>query len=333
MARGGFFSDNEGRMYPFQPFGAIRGQYTTTLDTEFLLPNPTIVDFGSVFGPEAGYDPTEHKIWLQSVSRAGTTLTFEFRTNVPALSDSALIFTRQITDAAYSHEFADADIVPGSSASLGELCGPAVIWDGFLVTGDLTDLLELLPGDGELVANSVNDMVIEPGCIQDLGNGFIRSINLANAPRLIAPPADDCSSLSSFTVSREIVVNATCLQGVLKLKEGFNVSIQQDQAENSITIGAGVGDGLGEPCEEVPLDSSETQQPGSKLLSGGPTCGEIITSINGLPGPLINIRGGSGVVVEPDSEVPHKLLVNVNFRGLALCPDTGNTSSSSSSSQ
>lgn len=327
MPKTGFYNSNANRSYPFVDFDDRRAAATG-----LIIPDSVIVDFGCLFGMGSGYVADEHKVWLHRIERAGGNFIFDFRTDVAGLENRSLEFRRTLTDGEYEHEFAEADLAPGSSIEVSDACGSGSVWEGFLITGSMEDLQEILPADGQLWVGDSDDLVIEPAVIQNLDQSFVSSVNLANAPRTFAPPPDECSLSSSVSVNTDHVVNATCLVGPLKLVEGYNCAIRQDTPTNRLTISAAVGAGEGEPCDEVPLYAGEVPLPGSNLFSGGPKCDEIIKSISGLVGPLINLRSGTGVTIDPDPDVPNRLLVTVTFRDMAFCPVEPEPSSLSSSS-
>ena len=109
------------------------------------------------------------------------------------------------------------------------------------------------------------------------------------------------------------------MKGDIKLEEGYNCLITQNTGDNSITIGAVVGRGAGEPCEEVPLFSGETTPvAGGHLLSGGSKCSETVRSINGKCGNLFSFSGGPGVTL---TETPEEnlIVINVNMSDLVIC--------------
>jgi hypothetical protein len=129
------------------------------------------------------------------------------------------------------------------------------------------------------------------------------------------------SSSSSSSDSQETVfVSATCLRGDVSFKEGYNAVIRQENQRNAIIIGAGVGSGEGEPCEEVPVYDDEAPPSGSPFLSGGPSCATVIQAVNGIGGPHISLRGGQGVTVTTDPEDENGILVTVGLTQFAECP-------------
>ena len=200
------------------------------------------------------------------------------------------------------------------SSEVLEVCERPLLWTGFITTGPLDDLVELLD-DGQVMTGQ---LAIEPGLIRSAISAWLQSANLANGDRTRAETADQCREYCWPFDPGSVFVQAECLQGRLRFKEGYNCSIRQNDTENSITISAVVGGGIGEPCDEVPLFDGDSGPTGETLLTGGPSCGELIRSINGAGGARLDIIGGVGVSVTalPDD---NKLVVDVDMSRLAIC--------------
>ena len=95
------------------------------------------------------------------------------------------------------------------------------------------------------------------------------------------------------------------MQGLVQFTAGFNCELSQVDVSRTLLIaplsGANANtDVASEICAnygELPLFVGETTAAGSKFLSGGPACDELITSINGVVGPNVNINGGEGITI------------------------------------
>jgi hypothetical protein len=313
MASAVFYSQNEGRAYPL-----------VDVDTELLmlysgggelpLPNDAIVDVTLVLGIGADFDPRTHRVYLYEVSRSGNRFDFVFRFDLPTLTGRLLTFCRYLEDPEFATSYAVAADDAGSSST--ELVCDGIVTEGWLVTGKMASLAGLL-ADGQWLRRADGQVQVEPARIQTLDGGFIRTLNLANAAR-IKVDNDLCSPISS-AVPDDFVINAMCLQGPVRFRAGFSCAIEQDTLNNQITINAAVGSGLGEPCEDVPLFDGESPPGGSNLFSGGPACHEIIKTINGLSGPHVRVSSGRGVRVEASEDDPHRLIVRIDFHGVAVC--------------
>lgn len=307
MARSGWLNDNAHRAYPF-----------LDADLGVPLPESAVADFGCVMGLDANYDDSDDSVYLYRVYRAADHFRFEFRTTAPSLAGRSLTFTVPDDSPDLSAFEATEDIAPGSSSSApSSECGDDPAWEGWLTVGTLTDLKDLL-AVGEDLTDGLGATKVEPARVQNLARTFVRAVHLANADRVRAETPEGCPSDGVQSDTGAIFTSARCLTGALKIKEGFNATVRQSDAENSITIGAGVGAGAGQPCEEVPLYPGETAPGGSKLLSGGPTCGEVLKSINGIGGKVVKLNQGTGVRIIP-GEVEGQLVVSVDLHDMAVC--------------
>lgn len=305
MARSGFLVENEHRAYPFVDAGA-----------GVPLPEETVVDFGCLMGLDADHVDGVDTVRLHRVSRAGGIVRFEFRAAAVGAADYPLTFAVPETAAEFETFEAEADLAPGSAgSSTSSACGDAPVWEGFMVVGRLSALLADL-AEGESLDGDAGIAVVEPARVRNLARTYVRGVNLANADRVRADDPAGCSAFDPDEPGR-VYVNARCLGGDLQLVEGYNATVRQ-AADGTVTIGAGVGAGAGEPCEEVPVRAGETSPDSGRLLTGGPTCGEVLKSVNGVGGRIVRITPGPGVRVTPGA-APGQLLVDVDLHGLAVC--------------
>lgn len=324
MARPNFLNENQNRTFPFlkhfQEEESISNPSSMSLDMR-LLPNSAIVDFGATTGVLAFYEEENHVIYLYEVRRQGAQFLFTFKSTAPSLANKRLQFLRDVDSTDYETEYVDATGDVESSASLSEsLCVEDPIWSAYLVTGTMEELAEILHSNGMVLVGEPDEAVIEPALVRSLEGAFARSINLANGDRTRAENADDCKQLQwPFTI-QPLYINHECMIGPIRFKEGYNTVIDQDDVENSITIGATVGAGAGEPCEEVPLFPGEQPPAGEELLTGGPKCNDVIRSINGVGGKVLDILSGLGVIVQA-SPSQHEITVDIDMSNLAVCFD------------
>jgi hypothetical protein len=297
MPRDGFYNDNEYRQFPF----VHKKTYAAA-----VLPTGLIVDCGFIMGIDSGFDAALHFVYLHSVTRIADVYQFEFRTNAPGASDKPLTFTRATTAEEWTTEHVDSAPVTGTT-----FCATEPAWEGFVVSGDIRNA-ELANGT-TLVFNT--ERVVEPRRVQSLVNGYLRSISIGNYSREVIPPCATVSSSSS--TPREVISYQECLKDNIKFIPGFNCEITQNDNSRTITIapllGADTtGTGAAELCENhgelkffadelPPVDGNG--DPRSQFLSGGPACNEVITSINGLPGPNVNLSPGTGIQIVTDAEL------------------------------
>jgi hypothetical protein len=313
MARPGFYDHNEGINYPFLEGSVGRDPSEVSATSVQLIPKGTIVDAGFIVGQDFQFDYQSQHVYLRRVARDGNEILFQFRGNTGNLAEVEITFCRKITDEKYTTDFQLAEELPG--ASLDALCPSFIGFEGFLVTGDLEPLAAIL-GDGEEFTSGASSVIVERALVQNLANSFVRSVTVVNLDRTHATAPTGCPPVPVGPGGPFVV--ESCLTGDIRFSEGYNNSIDLNPADNTITINAVVGAGEGEPCEEVPVFPGETPPAGSSLLSGGPTCNEVIRSINGVGGRFFTIEGGRGVVLEPDQDA-FKITVNVDLGDLAIC--------------
>jgi hypothetical protein len=282
-----------------------------TVAPVLLVPPPeALVDFGCLVGLDAEFDGDTHAVYLHEIRRAGAVFSFDFRSTAPGLLDYALVFSRTLGAAEFTTDYVEATPLGAAPEPQG------LLWEGFLVTGLLDSLAVLLPQDGALTATGGPQ--VEPALVQNLGHGYVRTINLANQDRTHALAPSGCQG-SDDPNDYAYVVNATGLAGDIRIKEGYNVTIRQVARTNSLTFAAVQGGGAGEPCTEVPLSATEVSPPDSTLLTGGPACDEVINSINGLSSSLIRLAPGLGVSIGPSPDDPNTLIVNLDRHDMTVC--------------
>lgn len=305
MPRPGFYNDNEYRAYPFVSQATYAGP---------LLPNSAVLDAGIIMGLDSGYDPATHTIWLASITRAANVVSFSFATDAPGAADKPIQFDRDEDDSEWATTLGQADFPD----AIPSACSPAPVWEGFLVTGPLDELLEMLtPGQTILFPEKVR--VLEPARVQSLLKSYLRSINVGNTARLRARPPADCQEQEESDES--ITVNATCLSGDVRLKEGYNCRIRQVDSANEIRVSADKGAGdrnTEELCAhggELALYDDEPFDANTGFYSGGPSCKDTIATINGVNGPNVTLAGGSGVEVRVDEET-HTITVALSQNNL-----------------
>lgn len=307
MARPGFYNDNEYRSYPFvnKPLTVDKPAYE--------LPDEAIVDAGFIMGLDAEYEDDEHNVRLSAVSAIDGLLRFTFTSNAPRCSNKQIVFTRnynideddviQVLENEWALELTE-------SVSADAACADEPIWSGFLVTGKLEKLIADVDTRGGVVTfteNHANFYEIEPARIQNLNKAYLRSISVANYTRTTTPT---CENTNTTLPAPQLIMNATCLQGPIFFKEGYNARIRQNNRANELYFAAEKGAGQKEDAElcanhgEIPFYANEVNEKPfvhgttrSKFLSGGWSCKDLIFTINGLGGSNVNIIGGKNVEV------------------------------------
>jgi len=335
MAIPGWLDSNKNRCFPFvtDTIGwPIAGPVTLR-----NLPYETICDFG-VNIRNVGFDPQEHKVWLAGIVRTNNTLWFEFRSDCPQLSNQPLIFTRNISDTAYTASYADSDdyigsiiissdsySASGNSASTGSAssgsdststnCYQIGTWWGYLVTGELDNLIALLPNNGDAIVGKIE---IEPALI-DAQSGWVDNIDLVNDIRTTFTAAPECNGVETDITS---LLSARCLSGIIVFRPGYNCTIRADTAKNSVIISGVVGAGEGEPCGDVPLGPNDDPKPGFAGRDGGLGCGQVLRIFNGIEGPQIGLTGQNRVIVTP---LPSENTLKITIPGTSRFDCRGNS--------
>lgn len=331
MPREGFLDENAGRSYPFLAGTVGQPEPGPDPGSALYLPDSAILDFGALLGLNAGFVEDEHIVYLAAVRRQDDQFEFEFRSTAPGLSQEPLIFCRNLEDPRHAVEYADSvDQSSDDDSDEPGDCQEEPGWSGYLVTGDLTDLADLLSSGQELTGTATQQ--VEPALLRNLAGSYVRAINAANGERTRVTAREGCREPCWPFAPADLYVVGRCLQGNVRFEAGYNCSIRVQ--DDLLEFSAGIGLGAGEPCEEVPIFPAEAPPTNSELLTGGNTCDEGIRSINGIGGRLLQIVAGRGVTVTP---VPadNSIEINVDFHDMALCvsiPDTDDCSEESGDS-
>jgi hypothetical protein len=304
-----FYDGNQGISYPFLD-GSSMAFIVDQTGAAFSLPDRVIADFGSVLGVAVQYSMVSDTIYLYRIARDADELTFTFRSTCDDLAAYELRFVVGETAERFSLQYSYGETID----SLDSAAQLDLTWTGYLVIGEI-DMLFAALSSGQSMTSATGP-VVEPCCVQSLYSSYVRSINLANYNRLRVTPAEGCGSISPYEES--VIVNARDIIGEPGLIEGYNCFIELNSSTNTIVIGADVGSGAGEPCEEVPLFAGESYED-SDLLTGGPKCKDTITSINGVSAESVNVEAGQGVRVYVDSEDPSHLIVSIGLYDLIVC--------------
>jgi hypothetical protein len=307
VAAPSFFNENEFRAYPF------------TVQENSELPSRLMVDCGFMLNAKSRFENAVHTVSLVSVRREGNYLYFYFYCDAPELANVPLVFSRHILTAEdFETEFVDSGSDGLSESSLSGSYSDSTqycvehFWSGFLTTGRATAIASLLPGDGELTYNRV----VEPALVQSLAESYVARFAVANADRTRVTPATACGTVES--ADGVVFVKDACLRGAIAFKAGYNANVRQSSQDNSITLGAAVGDGMGEPCAPTAIFATEEPPEGSQLFEGGLRCNQTLRSINGIGGPLFNFIAGNGAQITAVPE-ENRIIVDVDMSGLAHC--------------
>lgn len=312
MAVPGFLSENLYRSYPF--LEQTVGKPLSGPPTMLNLPNSVVVDCGFLIGAVSRFDYRLHSIRLGKVVRIGSNLRFEFVCNSPDLETYTLKFYRNLSDADYLTSFAEIT-GPGTWSSMSSSSSVVIedcdvlLWSGYLTTGSLADINAVLPTDGELVGYA-GQAVVEPTLTQNLSNGYLSSLSVANLDRTRATAPEPCDEYVWPFPVQPVYIKRRCMTGPVLLDSGYNVFLRQ--GDDNIVFFPFPGAGQGEPCSEIPITDEESSL---SNMAGGPLCGDVFRSINGVGGRMVDIEGGRGVSVVPDPQ-NHQIVINIDLRGV-----------------
>lgn len=285
--RPGIYDDNKNRSYPL-----IRLPDVPAVDQSVLI------DCQFDFAAYAGFVPGVSVVWLSRISSDSTNVTLRFSTDAEELSSISLDFVIPRSGPEFQHAFASADATFPDSTP----CAAQLAWFGFVIVCNRQAIVDATGGGP--VTFTKTQTPVEPVLVRTMEDSYVRSVSVANQRRTLVTDTAD-------TV-RPYLVYDTCLQGPIKIAEGHNCRITVDPEGNALKFGGAIGAGLGQVCEEIPASPDETAPSGSDLLSGGPSCNEVVKRINGLTGPTIGLRGTQGFDVKRHPSITSRLLVTLD---------------------
>ena len=308
MAYAEFYNLNANRTYPFIP--------TSTDTFEFIaggtMPNGLILDCGFTIGGRIQYDPAVGAVFLDKIKRSGDTLQFTFRVLPDDGVDREFIFVRNKNAVSGDTDYAEAS-------------GGPVYGVGFLVTGDLLDFHGTM-ADGEeklLFAYShiggldTYEATVEPALIVSLKDHAAVTVSVGNVLRLDDQPCDGCGTptpVDNTTV--KLQTGAFEMVGALKLRAGYNLAVTANGPDNSLSLVASVGEGLGEACDTDPVRYE------GDIPDQGDRCYDFIYAVNGIT-PNANgafrLEGSGNFFVRPESI--GLIVVNSRIGQTTVCSD------------
>jgi len=261
MPRTGFLNDNEYRAYPFV--------HRLIYRIDALVPLAAIVDAGIIMGIDSEFDHANNAIWLASIERVNDTFLFTFATDTAAAAELPLVFICDINADEWTTITAESD-------PIDNVCARSPVWEGFIVVGDLAMLRAAVPNNTTTVFSSEVSS-LEPGRTQSLIKSYVHAINVGNYSRIMALPPEACQTEVPDT-ERTVITNAFCIQGNIRIKEGYNCRIKQTDRNNEILVAADVNAGDTDNTElcdhggELPLYAGEPFDATTGFYSGGPAC-------------------------------------------------------------
>jgi hypothetical protein len=288
MAERDFYNINTRISYPL-----IHGDPVTLLPSG-TFPREVLVDAGFVMGKDSGFLPETDSVYLYSVTVTYGDIILDFRSTASGFSDWHFSF------------LIPSGTPPGATAyedatSISDTHPDHNYGTGFITVQDVSALLLLVPGTYTLEGV----LRVEQGLIQTEVDSFVADVSLANKARCCPTPCGNQPSSSSSSAAQlcdpdGLYVLARELEGDVLFKEGYNVTIQVDEANNALLFDARLGYGAGESCEDVIIDDDGEDgfHRGEFCLS----CDEVIRSVNGhtVPEGKLVLVGWPGVVIVPN---------------------------------
>ena len=299
------YDTNREILYPFvpPPKGRVRFQFT-----DDYVPDDFILDCGFWLGSSENYDPSEDLLYLDTLARAGTTLTIVFTSS----SGASFTFTRDAAGTDMATEYVDADT--GASAGIG-----------FLVTGDLSIIDSVTDGATvqvyrRLTIGSVleSDATVEPALVQAESNSTVLSVNVGNLTAVADRPCNGCGDAAEIdTDTVHMQVDGTGLTGDVTFEGGYNAVVGIDAVSNVLVLQAAYGAGKGVLCGDPPSRYLEDD------TTAGERCNELLYTVNGIS-PTNNgafrLQGAVGMSVSPDVD-NHKISIVGRIEQVLICSE------------
>lgn len=339
MPKTGFFNDNEYRAYPFVDKNASRERQQqlgggAAYGKIKQAIHSAIVDAGFIFGIDCTGTPQQElfglRVQLKSIAANpapsnGFTATF----SSTAASVELVFTTGTIPEDWLTIKAATASEATGEFACATE----TPRWRGYIVAAATNTLREsfiaagIVPDEtGHFVFHADADtdqfeFEIEPCRIQNKARSYLRSITVGNFARLQVPGCGEEESTNGGGVP----VAVSCIRGPINFKEGYNCQISQINRSNTFTISARTDAGAKKDAEycanngEFPLFPNESKPAGSKFYSGGPSCDELMYTINGVGGRNVAIVPGIGITISTES---NKIVVGAQGGFISDCIPT-----------
>lgn len=285
-----FYNLNANILYPFVTprTDAIRCQ------DGYVLRNEVIVDCGFTLGPKADFNPETSAVYLHSITRGPAELLLTFRT-MEYTQDPLLEFEFAVY---YESLFGHTQYV--------EAAGGPLYGVGFVAVGNVLDTYnDLIVGETKyLMAYDVPgkltqyEATVEPALVVSQRRHAVYSVSVGNLLRIADGAYDGCGSPPTPPDSKtvKLQMGASKMVGNIRFQPGYNIAVNVNKPDESLSIAAVVGEGLGEVCD-VDLVRYEGDIPDL-----GDRCKDFIFTINGIPpnsAGAFQIEGGGSFVVHP----------------------------------
>lgn len=298
------------------------------IDNAQIELNPLIADLSVTVRPAAGFRHGQHQMYLFAVGPltpeqatalnvVGMTRFIAFTSSAPGIRSEALLFV-------YTDEEERYAVISGVKRHIAQVLtvlfnvAPQTVssdgidkWEGYLTLGDT----DATPDDAVWVVPS---LPVEPArithTVEAVATPGITYIYNQALTQYAAP--NGCQDISEPPLfsSGEYVQSCAPIVGEFRIAGGHSTSISQNTPARTITVSADGSSGeLGGICEPLPLvDDASDEDTAIR-------CDEVLRSINGISGPVINVTPLSSVEIGryPDQ---HRLIVAPIGIDAANCP-------------
>lgn len=198
--------------------------------------------------------------------------------------------------------------------------GNAMI-EGTLTLGDISLLLDTDQSLADCIGNAeLPDITVEPARIMLATGLSIKRWSVYNERRTRLSTDAECRGITYDTSIPAYVQNYSGLPDNIRLAGGYQTTVVQNPVSGDLTVTSIIGGGdLGTPPGELPMFVGEAPPPDRTYLDGGLACHEVLRSINGVPGPNLQINADIGVLIGNDP-LTNRVIINVNGEGISSCP-------------
>ena len=329
-----WYNENSNRHFPLVPRDAGTGAA--------MWPKSAMLDMGIVLGGESEFTSETDYVWFERVERSGDYIILVFVSStqptleITATFDADPLVTPfgSIVDLVFEgsdqgHGFVVVGDTTVIAAFMALNMGFEDLDEDEFESMTALEFYALVPDESTLDVAIIGggDVEVEPSRVSSQALAIVTTIDALHRPPTqwsssceesssdagsssSDPGSSDSGSSSSDPGSSDFTEVIDGLVGPLFLDDGYNTDVVINEEENSITIRAAIGAGIGEPC------NWEDQ--------GEPWCWGIIASINGIlasDNGSFTIQGGPGVEVVALGD--HGLIVQIGNVADMYCSTPG----------
>lgn len=294
-----WYNENQFRHYPLQTNAVLATQHI--VDAGFTL-RANVLD-GEAFTPE---------VRLFKIVKTNAVL--EFHINVP----TAYVVSVPLAAPDYS----TYTVFKKEAA----ICGSPNTLAGSITVADIPALAAAL-ASGDNIINVLFDVATCDFVLEQA----VSNIRIANVHKRQSENFGDCGipkpglfSNDGFVLSKRgdsrqpIVYQELCPTQQLRIIAGLNASVAANTVRQQITFAVSKSETIPQ-CQEIAISPQEALALASALPTLSPQrCSQVVTSVNGLPGPHVSLVGGPGVTILKKDETTLQIVLNDPTTG--VCP-------------